>query len=239
MKAGTEKGPSAACPACGADNRLGVPFCTSCGTRIYQGNAAPPKAKRKQRGGPRRALRNGLIALAVLWLLGSVSLLFWPFPPLVRAKVDSTSSGVRSVIEQAHRALETGDPPPSAMVREGQWNAFVREAHPGDTREMSVYMTNGKLVMVADETTGPFQIGTRLVLVEDKDGDGDGDNGRVRVQSLWVGHLPLPRFLATPWTRSLSKRFGLGLDNRLWDEMDLYRIDSNAVRMGEALDNLP
>lgn len=233
MKARTDSSPTISCPTCGADNRLGVPFCTVCGNRIYQGSEAPPKVKRKTRGGLRRAVRNGAIALLILWILGSISLLFWPFPPLTRARVDQTASTARQLVDQSHRALETGEPVPSTKLREGQWNAYIREAYPGDDRQLSVYMTRGKLVMVADEKTGPFQIGTRLVLTENEDEDG------VRVESLWIGHLPLPRFLAAPWTRALSRRFDLGLDNRLWGKMAIHRIETNAVILGEATGDAP
>jgi hypothetical protein len=218
--------PVVSCPSCGADNRLGTPFCTKCGDRIYRGRSAPPKVKKEVRGGVKKAVRNAVVALAAVFVFATLSLMFWPFPSLVQARVDASGSTVPAYLDQVGRALEEGIPPPAITIREGQWNAFARDAHPGEDRKMNVYMTSRKLVLVADEKTGPFQISTRLVMEE------DGKSGEVDVRSLWVGHLPLPRFLATPWTRALARRFRLNLDSRLWDALVILHIESNAVEVG-------
>jgi hypothetical protein len=195
---------------------------------MYQGHIEPPKVKVAQRGGPCIACRNAGIALVLVILVFGFSLLFWPFPPLVRAQIGADASGVQRYLEQVDRALQAGEPIPNAMLREGQLNAFVRQASPLKDRSMSVYMTAGKLVLVADEQTGSFQISTRLVL------ETDPDSGRVMPRSLWVGHLPLPRFMAAGWSRSLARRFKIEVNPQLWDAMGILRIDANAVAVGEA-----
>jgi len=193
---------------------------------MFTGSLEPPKVIVRTRGGFRQALRNGSIALLLIVVLSGISLVFWPFPQARSPQVSRSGDSVATYLSSVNRALEQGHTLPSATIREGDWNRFVRDAHPDDTRRLSVFMMQDKLVLVADEQTGPFRIGTRMVLVKPELQDG------LEVEQLWVGHLPLPRFLAGAWSKSLARRYQLDLNPRLWEVLAFQATESGRVMIG-------
>jgi hypothetical protein len=229
MKKLKDSQPTIPCPHCGTDNRLGNPFCVTCGKRIYEGTGAPPKVKVKTKGGMKRAVRNAVLALIALVIVGSASLMFWPFPALRQANLSGSDASVRSFLATATRSLDSNQVIPVTRIEEGQWNRYGLNQFPDSgSRSLNLYTTSQKLILVADEKTGPFQISTRVVMAR------EGEEKHLSVKSLWVGHLPLPAFMATAWTKSLALRYELDLDDRLWKQLRIYAAEPGAFYVGNS-----
>ncbi|GEM_PF-1246337 len=218
-----------ACPSCGHTNHPGSPFCSRCGARMFDSTSEPPKVVVRTRGGIKTAVRNAVLAFVTVLIVTSVSLVFWPFPQVRTPQVSRSGDSVRTYVSTVSRAVEQGQSIPSFTIREGDWNRFVKESHPEQTRKLSVFMMQDKLVLVAEEQTGPFRIGTRMVLVTPEEGSG------LEVEQLWVGHLPLPRFLAGGWSKSLANRYELGLAPEIWDVLRFQGVENGRVLLGPAV----
>lgn len=214
------------CPACGRANMPGVPFCAGCGASMFTGQTEPPQVIVRKKGGPKKALRNAGLATALILIVSSVSLVFWPFPHVRTPRISSTSESVKIIFTSMNRALDQGLPINQASIREADWNRYVQESHPEESRRLSVFMMDDKMVMVADEEVGPLRIGTRLVMEKPEEADG------LKVKQLWVGHLPLPRFMASGWARSLANRFQLNLHPGVWDAVSFQKVENGKVLIG-------
>lgn len=219
--------PKVACPSCGADNRLGTPFCSSCGERMYKNNGELPKVKIRTTGGAKRAVRNAGFALLIILGFGAVALLLWPYP--LPRPYGSASGGARvaSYAKTAARALKGNETVPEGLFHERELNAFLAgTSEEGEGPVLRVWVGRDQVILYASEPTGPLRISTRLVMEADK------KNGPLRPESLWVGHLPLPSSWAEMWSVSLARRFSLGLDRELWRKLELLRAGGARVLIG-------
>lgn len=200
---------------------------------MYRDNEPPPKVKKKTVGGPKRALINAGIALAVLCVAGTVALALWPFAA-PGGVVYGNAAPVEAYVARVDAALAAKRPVPSVVLTESDLNAFLMrnrlkdESEDGGGDVLRTRISAGRVLLIANEKAGPLHISTRLVLLAEDQAEPPA------VDSFWLGHLPLPAFMAKPWTVSLARRFSLGLDRRMWNDVRIQRADRYRVVLGEA-----
>lgn len=223
--------PTIACPSCGVANRISSPFCKECGDRIYKDGAAPIVPENPRRVAKRHAFRSFVNSVIFLALVAVLGLVFWPYSAMDVPRASDSTQQVARYLEEVDRRRDAGLPVPRALISQRNLNAFLgQNSDPDAHKLLGVLLSEDRILLVANEPVGPFHLSTRLVLRP-----AEGTGGPFLPADLWVGHLPLPTSLVTPWTQQLADRFGLELDPELWE---MFRI-SGVGRNGVVVDVLP
>lgn len=212
------------CPKCGAENRIASAFCKACGGRLYEGGMAPPPASARKNTGAGGALRNAFKSLLFICIVAAVGLAFWPYSALTVPVATDDSNQVERYLAIAEEALDKETAISEARISERNLNAYLgQNADPDSNRLLGAVINAPRIIVIANEPLGPFNLSTRVML------EPAGEGAGYEVRDLWVGHLPLPTWWAKPWTISLAKRFELEADKRLWDHLRVRRAESSHV----------
>lgn len=212
------------CPSCGQSNRLGSFICSRCGARIYSQMQRAPTIPQRITGGPRAAFRNAVLAGLAVCVCVVMLLAAWPYVPV--GEMGTRTEDFVSALSQLEAQVQQGVPVTPLVLREAAINRWIADRNP-PLKQMRVDLSSGRLVLIGNESIGPFTLGTRIVAVTDK------ESGRVQVQSAWIGHLPLPRSSARRLFSGLARRFQFGfLPEALWTDVAILRLDAGAMQVG-------
>ncbi len=234
-----QREPKNICPSCGAENSLGRPFCTNCGVPMYRGGQ--PRRVKHMHGGPVRALRNTLLSLVLVSLATAATLSCWPFPPTGTPGNAMETPIVRRVLADLAQASQPGHAPANKVVTESMANGYAlarvqalrqQDGYGSYWRrypvELRVDFRSERVTVVARERLGPIDSSTRIVLVP------QGEPSAFAVQSVWRGHLPLPKRFAVPMARRLAERFDLELPPILWESVKATQADDQRLALTAA-----
>jgi len=218
--------PKVVCPACGAHNDVGRLFCTKCGFQIISGDVAPVRIyQRKEKGGPRPALRNLLLAFVLVWLGTCMALIAWPFSPLGVVGSEAQAEETARVLAVLKNGLEAGAPLAPQTLSEPGFNAWARRRLPAN-KELRLYAGPTFVSAVATEKVFGVTVSTRVVLTRDR------PDVPFSVKSFWWGHLPMPTGSAGWMTRSLSQRFRLDLPMDFWNGLRILNAERQRITLG-------
>lgn len=220
-----QKEPMIPCPSCGVLNRIASPFCKDCGDRIYKNGAAPtPEITGREISPGKKAIRSAINSLLFVVIVAAFGLAFWPYARLSVPSARDPGQQVERYLALLTEAVGNDQKLPVARFSQNNLNAFLgKNNRPDDSKLLGVVLSSPQLELIANEPLGPFNLSTRLVL---KPGSRPE---RMVVSDLWVGHLPLPGFWAKPWTRSLAKRFDLGVDASVWDALISAKVEADSL----------
>ncbi len=218
-------GLSSPCPSCGSPNRLGAVFCGKCGARLLLGSTLPPKVPLHVSGGPRAAFRSFLLSTLAVLLVLSLLLLFWPFFPVGSTGASARVGEPRAALENWDRERLAGHPLSQQVLHEAPLNTYLDSLVPAG-RDLRVDIERDRLVLISNEPIGPLTLSTRIVLSSPTPSDPP------QVQSLWLGHLPLPPSRAPQLLRGLSRRLALPIDPSLFQLLRVLRLNSSAITLG-------
>lgn len=216
------KEPMIACPSCGVANRIASPFCKDCGTRIYQGGAAPTpettSSKRQNSAGG--AFKSGVNALLFLAIVAIFGLAFWPYATLSVPVSEDTSNMFGRYLGLVEAAIESEESLPLARIPRRNLNAYLgKNNQPDQNKLVGAVYSSPDLELIANEPMGPFNLSTRIVMKPSEEAS------ELIVSDFWLGHLPLPAFWAKPWSQSLAGRFDLDVNERVWDHLTLMKLE--------------
>ncbi|WFB37115.1 hypothetical protein P3T73_04995 [Kiritimatiellota bacterium B12222] len=217
--------PMIACPSCGVPNRIALPFCKECGSRIYQGGKSPNQentGKEVTPGG--RAFRSAINSLLFVVVIAAVALAFWPYAKKSVPVGRDPGRQMEQYLLLADKAFSDGTTLPEARFSERNINAYIGQNNDENAGKlMGVILSAPNAQFIANEPVGPFNLSTRVMLKP------KGEEGSLEVTDFWIGHLPLPTMLVKAWTYSLSERFDLNLDQELWNQLTLEQVKDSQL----------
>ncbi len=217
--------PMIPCPSCGVLNRIASPFCKDCGDRIYKNGASPtPENSAKEPAKGAKAFRNSINSLLFLAIVSVVGLAFWPYASLTVPIASDPGKQVERYLQIVENTIGSETELPVSKISQRNLNAFIGQNNePDNNKLLGVVISGSEMELIANEPIGPFNLSTRVVVDPQA---GDAEN---MVSIFWVGHLPLPGFWATPWTRSLADRFDLDLEPELWNHLKISGVSGGIV----------
>jgi hypothetical protein len=192
---------------------------------MYKDGAAPVQIENPRKVAKRHAFRSFLSSLVFLALVAVIGLSLWPYSTVDIPGGEDPSRQVERYLEEVRRRMEAGADVPTALISQRNLNAFLgQNADPENSKLIGALLSESRILFLANEPLGPFQLSTRLVLKPV-----EGTTTPFVPENLWVGHLPLPTAWATPWTQQLADRFDLDLENALWDRLRIDGVQRNGV----------
>ncbi|MCC5847231.1 MAG: zinc ribbon domain-containing protein [Verrucomicrobia bacterium] len=225
MAAPSKNKPWVRCPACGAANDVGRPFCTKCGARMYSGEGPPPLVNQPRKHTLRHALLAMVVSFCVITAVVFTGLVLWPFALSGDVGSPAVAEEMSRTLSLFNHAVENQRFLPAQIVTEAQFNAYARErAERG--REMKIDIFPSRIVLVAGEPFLGLTVTTRVVLTRENRGDPFSLDG------VWWGHLPLPKAAARSKTLALARRFNIETDPELWDRLQIENAESGRMVVG-------
>lgn len=213
-----------ACPACGAMNTLGHPFCAKCGTALYRDKAPEVIRTKKEHGGPRPAVRNFILALIGVWLLASALLVAWPFTPLGIVGTSPQAVEVDRALQRLEQAAAgTGLVQPQLLTEEAL-NAFAAR-HGTVGQDARIFIETQRISLVAAEQFRQLTLSTRIVLERKPEAEA------FKVERVWWGHLPLPRWMARRMARNVASRFQLDIPEGVWGRIQVAEAERGRLTL--------
>lgn len=217
--------PTVECPACGATNPLGRLLCSRCGERLNFDPLEPTEVKKQTRKSLHKPMLNGLISLVVVWSVVTLLLYLWPFAVLGQPGDARRGAEARVAFLRMEQALSSeGVVPPTALTEMALNSYFLERG--GEERELRLEIEGHRIVAVAREPLGPLGRSSRIVLSR-----ADRDTP-FRVESVWAGHLPLPKSRARSLARGLASRFELEIPPEFFDSLVILEAERNRVLVG-------
>lgn len=210
------------CPECGTENKVSSPFCTACKARLYK-NGAPIVKENPKKAAARKAIRSFILTWIFLTIAVIVGLVIWPHAAIdIPAQADP-SNQVERYLTEVRRRREAKIPMPRTAFSQKNLNAYFGKNNNPDINIYSgILLSESRVLLITNEPLGPFELSTRLILEPTE----EEERTPFTVSKLWVGHLPLPIRYTKSWTIPLAKRFGLNLDEELWEEMTVLGVGS-------------
>lgn len=214
-----------ACPSCGVENSIASPFCKECGDRMYKEGASPGQLENPRKVAKRHAFRSFVNAIVFLTLVAVIGLALWPYPAVDVPVANDRSRQVERFLEEVRKRRASGTEVPTAVISQRNLNAFLGQNSDSDARKLlGTLLSESRILLIANEPVGPFNISTRLVLAPVEE-----EQGPFVPENFLVGHLPLPVAVVPEWTKQLADRFDLNLDPEVWEEMRIEQVTQNGV----------
>ncbi len=213
------------CPACGAANDVGRPFCTKCGARMYSGSGPPPLVNQPRKHTLRHALLSMVVSFCVITAVIFTGLVLWPFALSGDVGSPALAEETARTLALFNHAVENNRYLPAQIVTEPQFNAFAREQAEGKGK-MKIDIQPSRIELVAGEPFLGLTVTTRVVLTR------QNRAGPFSLHGVWWGHLPLPKATARAKTRTLARRFEIEALPELWDRVQIENAESGRMVLG-------
>lgn len=188
------------------------------------------KARRKQGG--KSAVRSFLFALAGVWLLTSAALMLWPFAPLGVMGTVAQAQEIDRLFHVAQTQLEGGGAVNPFHLQEAGLNAWF-QASVREDQFLRLQAGLSQVTLIAGEPLSGFTVTTRYVWTR------DDPHVPMQLQSLWLGHLPVPRFLSGLLGRGLVRRFRLEVPEEAWGSLTILNAERQRITLGPKIESAP
>lgn len=219
------------CKSCGHENELGRVFCMECGKRLDLTETSIQEMRKDMDTGIHIPIGKLIGTVVLLIVAASIGLALWPRIPFLRGEAtgaEKVKEGMRTLLQAAFSVQKK-----AVVFDQGDVNAYLAGRAPEiGVSSVSVSFGNGRMVVRAVETIGPFGPVGPFKYSYDMLGVPAGMD--IAFSKGSVGHLPIPFGLHTLVSGGLEEAYLSSKEKKFFERVSNITVSEGKLELSVA-----